>query len=48
MVGNLELCAVLGGVVIDVSIASFRKSMVNWLRRGIIEVVVDIGEAAID
>jgi len=48
MIGDFELRPVLCRVVIKICIAAFRKSVVDWSRRRVIEVVVDIGEAAID
>lgn len=47
MIGNLELGLSLGWIVEEVDIAPSVKSVVLWLRGGIVEVVVDVSKAEV-
>ena len=47
MVGNLELGLSLGWIVEEVDIAPSVESVVLWLRRWIIEIVVDVSKAEV-
>lgn len=45
MVGDLQLGLVVGGIVEEIDIAAATETVVRWLGGGIVEVVMDVGEA---
>jgi hypothetical protein len=45
-IGYLKTCSALYGIVVEIQIRALVKTVMNWLRRGLVEISMDICKAA--